>query len=129
MTTNAARVALLEEWMKGKEGENLEFKKAENRYSFTELCKYCSALANEGGGRVILGVTNDRPRKVVGSSAFEQLERTRKSICEQIPLAIDFDVITHPDGRRSFWPPKFVRWRFRMTIAPRRSRIKNGRTG
>lgn len=97
MTPNPARVALLEEWMRGKEGENLEFKRAENRFSFTELCQYCSALANEGGGKIILGVTNDRPRKAVGTRAFDQPERTRKGVCEQIPLAIDFEEVQHPD--------------------------------
>jgi hypothetical protein len=59
----------------------------------------CNALANEGGGKIILGVTNDRPRKVVGSKAFDQPERTRKGLCERIPLAIDFEEINHPDCR------------------------------
>ena len=45
MNTDAARIALLGEWMQDKEGENLEFKKAESRFSFTDFCKYCSALA------------------------------------------------------------------------------------
>ena len=39
--SDGSRVALLEEWMRGKEGENLEFKAARNDYSFTEFCKYC----------------------------------------------------------------------------------------
>ena len=42
-------------------------------------------------------MTNDRPRRVVGSKAFEQPERTRKGVCEKIPLAIDFEEIHHPD--------------------------------
>lgn len=99
MTTDAAMIAQLEDWMKGKEGEGLEFKKAENSYSFTELCKYCSAVANEGGGKIILGVTDARPRQVVGTKAFDQPERTRKGVCEQIPLAIDSEEIHHPECR------------------------------
>lgn len=97
MTFDSDQVSLLQQWMQDKEGENCEFKEAKNRFSFTELCQYCSALANEGGGRIILGVTNDRPRRVVGSQAFEQPERTRKGVCEQIPLAIDFEEIHHPN--------------------------------
>lgn len=93
----AARIAVLEEWVRDKEGETLEFKEARNRFSFEDLAKYCAALANEGGGRIILGVTNDRPRQIVGSRAFEQPERTRKGLCERIPLAIDFEEIHHPD--------------------------------
>ena len=41
MTSDAARIALLEEWMRDKEGENLEFKEAKNRFSFEELGQYC----------------------------------------------------------------------------------------
>jgi hypothetical protein len=34
------------------EGENLEFKEARQSYQFDKLMRYCSALANEGGGKV-----------------------------------------------------------------------------
>lgn len=97
MTSDAAKIAQLEEWMKGKEGENLEFKEAKGGFHFENLCKYCCALANEGGGQMILGVTDARPRRVVGTQAFDQPERTRKGLCERIPLAIDFEEIHHPD--------------------------------
>ena len=36
------------------ENEHLEFKAAENRFDFELLVKYCVAMANEKGGRVIL---------------------------------------------------------------------------
>jgi ATP-dependent DNA helicase RecG len=52
------------------EGHHLEFKAAQNRYDFEELVRYCVALANEGGGRMILGVSDQKPRCVVGTSAF-----------------------------------------------------------
>jgi ATP-dependent DNA helicase RecG len=97
MTSDAAKIAQLEEWMKAKEGENLEFKEAKGSFHFENLCKYCCALANEGGGQIILGVTDTRPRRVVGTQAFDQPERTRKGLCERIPLAIDFEEIHHPD--------------------------------
>ncbi len=96
MTADTARIAQLEEWMKAQEGETLEFKEAKGSYHFETLVKYCCALANEGGGRVILGVTDKRPRKVVGSTAFEQTERTRKGLCERLPLAITLEEIAHP---------------------------------
>ncbi len=83
--------------LKAKEGENFEFKEAKNNLHFETLAKCCCALANEGGGRVILGVTDKRPRRVVGSTAFDQPERTRKGLCERIPLSIDFEEIYHPD--------------------------------
>jgi ATP-dependent DNA helicase RecG len=100
MIPEAVKITQLEEWMRGKEGEHCEFKEAKNRYDFEELGKYCCALANEGGGRVILGVTNSRPRQVVGTRAFaEEPERTRCGLCDRLPLAIDFEEIAHPGGR------------------------------
>ena len=81
------------------EGENLEFKEAKTSFSFDKLGKYCSALANEGGGKVILGVTDKRPRNVVGTQAFPQLERTRAGLMEKIPLRIDCSELHHPNGR------------------------------
>ena len=95
--SEAARFAALEDWIRDKEGERLEFKEAKNHFDFELLAKYCAAIANEGGGRIMLGVTNDRPRRIVGSKAFEQPERTRKGLCERIPLGIDFEEIDHPD--------------------------------
>jgi ATP-dependent DNA helicase RecG len=93
--TSVSREKQLEAWLLEKEGEAFEFKKAANHYDFQELGKYCAALANEGGGKMILGVTDKRPRTIVGTTAFEQPERTRKGLCERIPLAIDFEEITH----------------------------------
>ena len=40
--------------MKDKESEHLEFKEAKIRYDFEELTRYCAAIANEGGGMIIL---------------------------------------------------------------------------
>ncbi len=95
--SDPARIALLEEWIRGKEGENCEFKEWKPKGDFEEAARYCAALANEGGGRLILGVTDKRPRRVVGSMAFPQPEQTRKTLCQRIPLGIDFEEIHHPD--------------------------------
>jgi len=92
-------VARLQQWLKAQEGERFEFKEAKNRFSFEDLAQYCCALANEGGGRVILGVTDRRPRRVVGTKAFSQLEDTRRSLMERLPLRIDVWEVPHPDGR------------------------------
>lgn len=81
------------------EGENLEFKEARNRYDFEKLTQYCVALANEGGGKIILGVTDSRPRRVVGSNAFRQPERTRAGLNQRLHLGITFDEVFHPNGR------------------------------
>ncbi len=89
----------LNQWLEEQEGEQFEFKEAKNKYSSDKLAKYSSALANEGGGRIVLGVTDSRPRKVVGTNAFKQPDRTRRTLMEKIPLRIDCLEIPHPDGR------------------------------
>lgn len=52
------------------EGHRLEFKEASENYDTNKAIGYCAALANEGGGHLILGVTNKLPRQVVGSKAI-----------------------------------------------------------
>lgn len=81
------------------ENEHLEFKSAENRYDFEELVDYCVALANEGGGRMLLGITDKVPRRVVGTKAFEVPERTVAGIYERLHLKVTFDEVVHPAGR------------------------------
>lgn len=93
------RIAQLELWMKADEDEHIEFKEAKQRYDFEELVKYCVALANEGGGKMILGVTDRVPRQVVGTHAFQNLERTKEGIIDRIHLRIDAEEIVHPQGR------------------------------
>ena len=89
----------LEELITSKEGEQLEFKEARKSFHFETLVKYCAAIANEGGGKMVLGVTDKRPRSVVGSRAFKQPERTRFGLIEQLHLNIDFSIVNHPNGR------------------------------
>ncbi len=81
------------------EGESLEFKEARRQFQFDKLVKYCAALANEGGGSVVLGVTDRRPRRVVGSQAFSQPEQTRTGLIENLHLNISFSLVHHPAGR------------------------------
>ena len=76
----------LQTWMNDKEGKHLEFKEAKTNFHFEKLVKYCIALANEGGGKMILGVTDKLPRKVVGSQVFRNLERTKAGLIEQLRL-------------------------------------------
>jgi len=59
------------------EGENLDFKEAKEQFDSKKLAQHCIALANEGGGRLILGVTDKKPRRVVGTKAFPNIEKTK----------------------------------------------------
>lgn len=92
-------VLRLNELLRTKENEHLEFKEAKNRFDFEKLVKYCAALANEGGGSIILGVTDKPPRQVVGSQAFAELARTKAGLIERLRLRVDAEEVPHPDGR------------------------------
>lgn len=48
---------------------------------------------------MILGVTDKRPRRIVGTGAFENLERTKAGLIERLHLRIIADVVNHQDGR------------------------------
>ncbi|MGH2459934.1 MAG: AlbA family DNA-binding domain-containing protein, partial [Chloroflexota bacterium] len=89
----------IKEWLTAKEDEHLEVKEAKNSFEFEELVRYCAALANEGGGHMILGATDRPPRRVVGSRAFGDLERTKAGLVERLRLRIEATEVHHPDGR------------------------------
>jgi ATP-dependent DNA helicase RecG len=93
------RLEQLRTWMEAREDEHLEFKEAKARFDFEELVKYSCALANERGGRIILGVTDKRPRRVVGTAAFQNPERTTAGLVERLHLRVEVEELGHPDGR------------------------------
>ena len=86
-------------WLKVREGEDLEFKEARRSYSFDKLVEYCVAMANMGGGRIILGATDRRPRRVVGTAAFSQIERLQGGLRDKLRLKIEVEECPHPSGR------------------------------
>lgn len=89
----------LERWMRGEEDEHLEFKEAKTQVDGETLTDYCVALANEGGGVLVLGVTNKKPRRVVGSQAIGTPAKTKHSIYTVLMMRVEIDVLQHPDGR------------------------------
>jgi len=40
------------------EHQHLEFKEAKTQIDYDKLCQYCVALANEGGGQLLLGIAD-----------------------------------------------------------------------
>lgn len=81
------------------EAEHLEFKEAKGNLPFDKLAQYCAALANEGGGKVVLGVTDKRPRRVVGTKAFEEPGRTVAGLASKLTIRVPFDEVRHSQGR------------------------------
>lgn len=82
----------------GMEGEYLEFDPTGNHHDIERLADYCAALANEGGGHVELGVT-DEPSECVGeASGFEIPERIVAGLYDRIGLRVTFDEAQRSNG-------------------------------
>lgn len=95
MTTPAEFEALLSE----PEGRRLEFKAARNRYDFDELVRYVVAIANEGGGTIVLGVSDSRPRRVLGTRAFPEPGRTEGGIFERLGRRVSVETLEYTGHR------------------------------
>lgn len=89
----------LQHWLAEPEGVNLEFKEAKHNFHFDKLVEYCVALANEGGGKVILGVTDRRPRQIVGTAAFAEPGRTEAGLHDRLSHRIPVEEIRTAEGR------------------------------
>lgn len=82
-----------------REHERLEFKKASQQFNTADLFRYCVALANEGGGDLLLGITNKVPRKVVGTGAYPNLDKIKTQIFDKLHFRVEVKEVSHPDGR------------------------------
>lgn len=89
----------LQVWLQSPEGSQLEFKSATSGFHFERLVDYCVAIANEGGGKIILGVTDRRPRQVVGTAAFAEPGRTEAGLHQRLGHRIPVEEFHH-QGRR-----------------------------
>ena len=89
----------LHQWLNEPEGTNIEFKEATHNYHFDKLVEYCVALANEGGGKIILGVTDKRPRRIVGCTAFSEPGRTEAGLHDRLSHRIPIEEMQLPEGR------------------------------
>jgi len=81
------------------EHERLEFKGAKEQFDKTELYRYCVAIANEGGGELLLGVTDKVPRSVAGTNAYPHLNKLKSQIFDKLGFRVEVQEVTHPDGR------------------------------
>jgi ATP-dependent DNA helicase RecG len=81
------------------EFQRLEFKEAKNQLDNRKLYEYCIALANEGGGRLLLGIADKPPRTVVGTRAFRDPVEMAEKMFQTIGFRVDIEEVAHPDGR------------------------------
>ena len=82
-----------------KESKSLEFKEAKTQQNFDRLKKYCVAIANEGGGYFVLGVTDKIPREVVGTSAFKNISKVQSQLYQALGFRVNVKEFNHKDGR------------------------------
>ena len=82
------------------EDEHIEFKRAESSFDFDKLVDYSIALANEHGGSIVLGITDKKPRRIVGTSAYlDDLAKIKERLIAQVRLRIDVEEVPCPEGR------------------------------
>ena len=105
------------------EDEHIEFKEAKSTFDFDKLVEYSVALANEGGGMLILGVTNKKPRKIVGTKVYKDgTSKIKEQLITQVQLRIDIEEVLCPEGRvlvfcipsRPIGMPKHINGRYLM---------------
>ncbi|MEI6887491.1 MAG: RNA-binding domain-containing protein [bacterium] len=86
-----------------REHEQLEFKEAKDQFSFDNgthsLLGYIVAISNAKGGKLILGVTDKYPRKVIGSNAFINLADIENKVFERLKIKVTADEI-YLDNKR-----------------------------
>ena len=88
------------DWLVEHEGERLECKGAKSRFSYDDLEEYCAAIANEGGGRIVLGVTDKSPRRIVGTSAFPEPQKQASRPTERLRyVKVRSEEVFTPSGR------------------------------
>lgn len=81
------------------EHQRLEFKEAKNQYDFKKLCEYCVAIANEGGGMLLLGIADKPPRPVVGTLACNDPVGMAEKLFKNLGFRVEVEEVDHPDGR------------------------------
>jgi ATP-dependent DNA helicase RecG len=81
------------------ESQRLEFKEAKNQYPSEKAYDYCVALANEGGGYLVLGMTDQPPRQITGTRAYENLVDLADKLFHAVGFRVDIEAVAHPEGR------------------------------
>jgi len=86
-------------WLNSKEDEHVEFKEAKNQIHSVDVFEYCVALANEGGGHLVLGISPIIPRKPVGSRALMDTTEWKLKLYNELKLRIEIQELI-VEGKR-----------------------------
>ena len=84
----------LKELIKDEEGERLEFKAGLPTRDL--IGEYAVAIGNEGGGMLVLGVTNSKPRQIKGVplQSADDLQQIRRSVLDKTGIRIEPQLIS-----------------------------------
>jgi len=80
------------------EHQSLEFKEAKRQFDNSKLYKYCVAIANEGGGKLVPGVADEPPRNAVGTNAFRNPVEMEEKVYQAIHFRVDIEEVHHTNG-------------------------------
>lgn len=81
------------------EDERLEFKRLQTGGSFDALCKYVAGISNSGGGTIVLGVSDLRPRRIEGTLAFPEPGKTKAQISRELRIEVRMEEHTLENKR------------------------------
>lgn len=96
----ATTIAQIDAWRNARsEHQRLEFKEAKVQFDNRKLYKYCVAMANEGGGYLLLGIEDRPPRRIVGTVAFNDVVEMAAKMLQALGFRVDIEEVIHPDGR------------------------------
>ncbi len=79
------------------ESENIEYKEAKTQYSTDKLIKYCVAFANEKGGKLLLGIKDDK--EICGTNAFQSTGDIKSKILAKLNIRVEIDEIDYKGKR------------------------------
>jgi len=96
----ATTIQQVDSWRAARsEHQRLEFKEAKAQFDNRKLYRYCVALANEGGGHLLLGIEDTPPRRVVGTAAFNDPVEMAAKLFQALGFRVEIEEVQHPDGR------------------------------
>ena len=88
----------IDDILRNTENTMLEYKEARSNFSDGDRSDYCAAIANMGGGRLLLGVANDK--NIVGTSVYQgTINQISQQVYQQIGITVTIEDVFHPKGR------------------------------
>lgn len=88
----------IDDILRNSECSILELKAATTNFSDIDRSDYCAAIANMGGGLLLLGVSDDR--KVVGTSVYKgTINQISQEVYQQLGITVIVEDLQHTNGR------------------------------